>query len=152
MSHKRWVIPWPPERPSASEGGLCSEERFSPSCKINRGACSLIALMMEAGSTSQTSVNFYQATRRNNPENSHLHTRRPENLRSHLVKTFPVIRRGTQRFMFSEPANGPYLDPRPNNYVFNSTTLVQCKYCTSGPPQTQNFTTTLVLNLLLGWW
>jgi hypothetical protein len=31
----------------------------------------LIAMMMEAISTSETSVNFYQATRRYNPENSH---------------------------------------------------------------------------------
>jgi hypothetical protein len=31
-----------------------------------------IALMMEAASTSETSVNFYQTTRRNNPEDSHL--------------------------------------------------------------------------------
>jgi hypothetical protein len=31
-----------------------------------------IALMMEAESTSETSVIFYQTTRRNNPENSHL--------------------------------------------------------------------------------
>jgi hypothetical protein len=28
--------------------------------------------MMEAASTSETSVNFYQITRRNNPEDSHL--------------------------------------------------------------------------------
>jgi hypothetical protein len=32
----------------------------------------LIALMMEAASTSETSVNFYQNTLRNNPEDSHL--------------------------------------------------------------------------------
>jgi hypothetical protein len=32
-----------------------------------------IALMMEAASGSETSVNFYQTTRRNNPEDSHLH-------------------------------------------------------------------------------
>jgi hypothetical protein len=32
----------------------------------------LIALMMEAASNSETSVNFYQTTRRNNPEDSHL--------------------------------------------------------------------------------
>jgi hypothetical protein len=32
-----------------------------------------IALMMEAASTSETSINFYQTTRRNNPEDSHLH-------------------------------------------------------------------------------
>jgi hypothetical protein len=41
--------------------------------------------MMEAASTSETSVNFYRATRRNNPEDSHLHTRRRENLKSHTV-------------------------------------------------------------------
>jgi hypothetical protein len=43
-----------------------------------------IALMMEAASTSETSVNFYQTTRRNNPEDSHLHTHRRENLKSHM--------------------------------------------------------------------
>jgi hypothetical protein len=32
----------------------------------------LIALMMEAVSISETSVNFYQTTRRNIPEDSHL--------------------------------------------------------------------------------
>jgi hypothetical protein len=32
----------------------------------------LIALMMEATSTIETSVNFYQTTRRNVPEDSHL--------------------------------------------------------------------------------
>jgi hypothetical protein len=41
-----------------------------------------IALMMDAESTSGTSLNFYQTTRRYNPEDSHLHTRRRENLRS----------------------------------------------------------------------
>jgi hypothetical protein len=34
----------------------------------------IIALMMEAASNSETSVNFYQTIRRNNPEDSHLHT------------------------------------------------------------------------------
>jgi hypothetical protein len=49
----------------------------------------IIALMMEAASTSETSVNFYQTTRRNNPEDSHLHTRRHENLQSYkLSRTF----------------------------------------------------------------
>jgi hypothetical protein len=32
----------------------------------------IIALMMEAASISETSVNFYQNTRRNNPEDGHL--------------------------------------------------------------------------------
>jgi hypothetical protein len=42
----------------------------------------LIALMMEAASTSETSVNFYQTTRRNIPKDSNLHSRRSENLKS----------------------------------------------------------------------
>jgi hypothetical protein len=33
-----------------------------------------IAMMMEAASTSETSENFYQITRRNNPEDSHFYT------------------------------------------------------------------------------
>jgi hypothetical protein len=43
-----------------------------------------IALMMEAASTSEKSVNFYQTTRRNNPEDIHLHTRPRDNLKSHI--------------------------------------------------------------------
>jgi hypothetical protein len=43
-----------------------------------------IALMMEAASTSETSVNFYQTTRRNNPKDSHLHTLRREKLNTHF--------------------------------------------------------------------
>jgi hypothetical protein len=42
----------------------------------------IIALIMEAVSTSKMSVNFYQTTRRNKPEDSQLHTRRRENLKS----------------------------------------------------------------------
>jgi hypothetical protein len=37
---------------------------------------------MEAARTSETLVNFYQTARRYNPEGSHLHTRRRENLKS----------------------------------------------------------------------
>jgi hypothetical protein len=40
----------------------------------------IISLMMEAASTSETWVNFYQ---HNNPDDSHLHTLRRENLKSH---------------------------------------------------------------------
>jgi hypothetical protein len=39
----------------------------------------LIALTMEAASTSKTSTRL----RRSNPEDSHLHTRRRENMKSH---------------------------------------------------------------------
>jgi hypothetical protein len=44
--------------------------------------------MMEAGSTSETSVNFYQTKRRNIPEDSHLHNRSRENLKSHVNALF----------------------------------------------------------------
>jgi hypothetical protein len=43
-----------------------------------------IALMMEAESISETSVNFYETTRRNYPEDSDLHIHRRENLKSYL--------------------------------------------------------------------
>jgi uncharacterized membrane protein YGL010W len=41
--------------------------------------------MMETASSSETSVNLYQTTRLNIPEDSHLHTRLRENLKSHHV-------------------------------------------------------------------
>jgi hypothetical protein len=41
--------------------------------------------MVEASSTSETSVKFYQTTRRSNPEDSHFNTRRREDLKSHPV-------------------------------------------------------------------
>jgi hypothetical protein len=42
-----------------------------------------VALMMEAARTSETLENFYQTTRRYNPEDSHLRTHRRENLKSY---------------------------------------------------------------------
>jgi hypothetical protein len=41
----------------------------------------IIALMMEAVNTSETSINFYQTTWCNIPEDSHLHTHCCENLK-----------------------------------------------------------------------
>jgi hypothetical protein len=46
----------------------------------------LIVLMMEAARSSETLVNFYQTTRRYNPKDSHLRTRRRENLKSYQLK------------------------------------------------------------------
>jgi hypothetical protein len=45
----------------------------------------MIALMMEASGASEKSVNVYQTTRRNIPEDNHLHIRRRENLKSRLT-------------------------------------------------------------------
>jgi hypothetical protein len=57
-----------------------------------KSACCLhhqgdITLVMEAASTSEMSVNFYQTTWRSNPEDSHLYTCCRENLKPHLVET-----------------------------------------------------------------
>jgi hypothetical protein len=38
---------------------------------------------MEIVSTSETSVSFYQTTRRNIPEDGHFHTRHRKNMKSH---------------------------------------------------------------------
>jgi hypothetical protein len=44
-----------------------------------------VDLMMEAVNTCETSTDFYQTTWRNIQEESHLHTRRRENLKSHSI-------------------------------------------------------------------
>jgi hypothetical protein len=46
--------------------------------------------MMEAAGTSETSVNFYQTTRGNIPEESHLPTRRLENLTRMIFVIEPI--------------------------------------------------------------
>jgi hypothetical protein len=48
-------------------------------------ACCLRCPGLEAASTSETSVNSYQTTRRYIPEDSHLHTHRRENIKSHRI-------------------------------------------------------------------
>jgi hypothetical protein len=51
----------------------------------------LIALIMDTVSTYKTSVRFYQTTRRNVSEDSHLHTRRRENLKSNHVHVSSLL-------------------------------------------------------------
>jgi hypothetical protein len=46
-------------------------------------AVSIIALIIVAASTSETSVDFYQITRRNIPEDSHIYNRSRKNVKSH---------------------------------------------------------------------
>jgi hypothetical protein len=66
--------------------------------------------MMEAASTSETSVSFYQTSRRYNPGDSHLHNRCRENLKSYITliyftwrlslicKTYTLFNVGKGRF------------------------------------------------------
>jgi hypothetical protein len=54
---------------------------------------------MEAARTSETLVNFYQTTRRYNPEDSHLRTHHRENLKSYLVNlSGDIVHRCVRRF------------------------------------------------------
>jgi hypothetical protein len=50
------------------------------------GTASIIALMMEAVRIYETSVNIYLTTWQYIPEDSELHIRRRENLKSHISK------------------------------------------------------------------
>jgi hypothetical protein len=56
---------------------------------IIRAMTKVMALMIKAASTSETSVHFHQITRRKNPEVIHHHTFRRENLKPH--KMFLII-------------------------------------------------------------
>jgi hypothetical protein len=51
----------------------------------------IIALMMEASSTCETSVSFCQTTRCNNPEDSHLHARREGKVMFYLTWLSPYL-------------------------------------------------------------
>jgi hypothetical protein len=53
---------------------------------------SIIRAMMKAARTSATLVNFYQTTRRYNPEDSHILTRRRESLKSYIRNSNYKIR------------------------------------------------------------
>jgi hypothetical protein len=53
-----------------------------------RTASTIKAMIMEAVCTSETSVNFNVTTRCYIPEDSKLHTRRRENLKSHIRSIF----------------------------------------------------------------
>jgi hypothetical protein len=55
---------------------------------LNVASCQ--ALTMEAASTPETSVNVYQTTRHNIPEDIHLHTHCRKNLKSHLKCYFAL--------------------------------------------------------------
>jgi hypothetical protein len=91
----------------------------------------LATSIIRAASTSETSVNFYQTTRSNNPEDSHLDNRGLDNLKSHksewsILATSPYdcmaccfgigrdFRRGQVELNHSRGMNSAKLDP---NYL-----------------------------------
>jgi hypothetical protein len=55
--------------------------------ELGRTCHRLMMLMVEAVTTTETSVNSYQSTRRYNPEDSHIHNYRSQNLKSYLNTT-----------------------------------------------------------------
>jgi hypothetical protein len=57
--------------------------------------------MMEAAKTSEMLVNFYQTTRRYNPEDSHLRTHRRENLKSYNSNLLLTLSKVTHEEQFS---------------------------------------------------
>jgi hypothetical protein len=56
-----------------------------------RGTVINLRAMMKAARTSETSINFYQTARHNNPEDGHLLTRRLENLKYHYLEKKPLL-------------------------------------------------------------
>jgi hypothetical protein len=62
---------------------------------------------MEAASTSEMSVKFYQTTWPNNPEDSHLHTRRRENL---WVPNVVLLKKEKKYFSFKQWWNEGSMD------------------------------------------
>jgi hypothetical protein len=61
--------------------------------------------MMEAARTSETSVNFYQTTRRYNPEDSHLRSHRRENLKSYKWYVNRQETKSQRRILTEEKVN-----------------------------------------------
>jgi hypothetical protein len=60
---------------------------------------------MEAASTSETSPKFYQITRLYNPEDSHRHIRRRENLKSHLILKWVLKEYGLRWFDLAQDSS-----------------------------------------------
>jgi hypothetical protein len=78
-------------RSSESSGMYCRVLNWMSTDVSEARAASIIRVMialMEAARTSETSVNIQLRTRQYIPEDSELHTRRRENLKSHILHSF----------------------------------------------------------------
>jgi hypothetical protein len=90
-------------------------------------AASIIALMMEASRASETSVDIQVRTRQYIPEDSELHTRRRENLKSHIVRrASAVTRKRNDTIGVTFPKNDHKLGI--NNFVASNKTYKQRKH------------------------
>jgi hypothetical protein len=67
----------------------------------------LVVLTMEAASTSETPVNFYEIARRIIPEEWHLQTHRRENLQSHGLHKNGGISQTPERLQLLRKDSGP---------------------------------------------
>jgi hypothetical protein len=70
--------------------------------------------MMEAARTSETLVQLYQTTRRYNPEDSHLHTHRRENLKSYFLPLLCSTLDGDSFYICSVPIIKDHIPPCEN--------------------------------------
>jgi hypothetical protein len=77
------------EWPASLPGRALHQQKEPPGTHRTEGweTSWLIALMMEAVQSSETLLNSYQSTRPYNPEDSHLHIHRRENLKSYKEAT-----------------------------------------------------------------
>jgi hypothetical protein len=87
--------------------------RWLSSERLCRAGQSLTALMKEAVSMSETSVSFYETTRHSVPEDSHLYSRRLENLKSHRrnevwQEEWKDQKRKTQRYLSQTDEHIPF--------------------------------------------
>jgi hypothetical protein len=87
------------------------------------------ALVMETATTSETSGNFYRRnTRRKNPENTHLHTHRRENLKSHFVSFIHSVIALNSLYRRLCPSNiGPSFRYRNQNFKHKDTKQIRVK-------------------------
>jgi hypothetical protein len=75
--HELQVIWWTGCESSGSHG-----REYEDDCLVGR-----CAVMIEALTTSETSVSFYQTSRRSIPDDSRLHSRHNKNLKRRIVRT-----------------------------------------------------------------
>jgi hypothetical protein len=109
-----------------------------------RSASIVRTLMMEVVRSSETSVNIYPTTRRNIPEDGHLHTLCSENLESYLASCFPT----KFKMRVSSPSWVLHVLPISLSFYYhNGPNLAKCTKCVA--PHNAVFSTSLLLPVSL---